>query len=142
MDRKLIFDAVRAMLGRGFSTAEIDALDLAITQAAGQSVAAADPSRAMKIKHLRREEGVIPYAYQDHLSFWTIGVGRLIDKRKGGRLTDPEIDMLLSNDIDEKEADLAEKAGLKAAWARVKDDPVRSTALLSMCFQMGGRVQE
>lgn len=137
MDRKPIFDAVRAMLGRGFSSAEVEALDLAVTQAGGAPDAAADPSRAMKIKHLRREEGVIPYGYQDHLGFWTIGVGRLIDKRKGGRLTDAEIDILLSNDIEEKEADLAKHAGLKAAWAKVKDDPVRSTALLSMCFQMG-----
>lgn len=139
MDRKPIFDAVRAMLGRGFSAAEVEALDYAITQAVGEFSAApaVSPAQAMKIKHLRREEGVIPYAYQDHLSYWTIGVGRLIDKRKGGRLTDAEIDMLLLNDIQEKEADLEKHAGLKAAWARVKNDPVRSTALLSMCFQMG-----
>ena len=52
------------------------------------------------IEWLKKEEGVIPHAYQDHLGFWTIGVGRLIDKRKGGGLSADEIDYLLSNDIN------------------------------------------
>lgn len=83
--------------------------------------------------HLRREEGVIPHAYQDHLGFWTIGVGRLIDKRKGGRLTDEEIDCLLANDIRRFVTAMEDWP----AWQAVKDDPYRATALLSMCFQMG-----
>lgn len=87
--------------------------------------------------HLRFEEGVIPYAYQDHLGYWTIGVGRLIDKRKGGRLTDAEINLLLANDIAAKRAQLASDPDTSAAWARVKGDPVRAVALLSMGFQMG-----
>ena len=36
------------------------------------------------VEQLRRNEGEVLHAYQDHLGFWTIGVGRLIDKRKGG----------------------------------------------------------
>jgi lysozyme len=31
---------------------------------------------------LTRDEGRVRHAYQDHLGFWTIGVGRLIDQRK------------------------------------------------------------
>src|SRR3546814_15181122 len=50
---------------------------------------------ALATKHLNREEGRIPHAYPDSLGYWTIGVGRLIDKRKGGRLTNVETDMLL-----------------------------------------------
>ena len=92
-----------------------------------------DAFTALAIEHLRREEGVIPHAYQDHLGFWTIGVGRLIDKRKGGRLTDAEIDFLLANDI---ERFVAAMDGWPA-WERVKADTVRAVALLSMCFQMG-----
>jgi lysozyme len=92
-----------------------------------------DAFTALAVKHLRFEEGVVPNAYQDHLGFWTIGVGRLIDKRKGGRLTNAEIDMLLANDIAEKAASMAGWP----AWERVKGDPVRATALLSMCFQLG-----
>lgn len=33
---------------------------------------------------LRQEEGSVPHAYQDHLGFWTIGIGRLVDQRKPG----------------------------------------------------------
>ena len=83
--------------------------------------------------HLGREEGRVPYAYQDNLGFWTIGVGRLIDKRKGGHLSDAEIDMLLANDINRF---VMAMQGWPA-WEAVRDDPVRATALLSMCFQMG-----
>ena len=84
-------------------------------------------------KHLEAEEGRVPYAYKDSVGLWTIGVGRLIDKTKGGRLTDAEIDFLLANDIREKAAAIKDWP----AWQRVKDDPVRATALLSMAFQLG-----
>src|SRR3546814_14026178 len=63
---------------------------------------------ALATKHLNREEGRIPHAYQDSLGYWTIGVGRLIDKRKGGRLTNVEIDMLLANDIADKIAEISD----------------------------------
>lgn len=85
------------------------------------------------IQDLRRDEGVIPHAYQDHLGFWTIGVGRLIDKRKGGRLTDDEIDYLLKNDVQRCIEDVQDLP----AWQAVKDDPVRARALLNMRFQLG-----
>jgi len=96
-----------------------------------------DAFTALAIEHLRAEEGVIPYAYQDHLGYWTIGVGRLIDQKKGGRLTDAEIDYLLRNDIAAKSAQLASDPDTAAAWAKVQDNIVRKTALLSMGFQMG-----
>jgi lysozyme len=56
-------------------------------------------SDPLLIAELRRDEGVDRSAYQDHLGFWTIGVGRLIDRRKGGGLSDEEIDYLLQNDV-------------------------------------------
>ena len=99
----------------------------------GVAAPRSDAFTALAIEHLRQEEGVIPHAYQDHLGYWTIGVGRLIDKRKGGRLTDAEIDFLLANDI---ERFVAAMQGWPA-WERVKADTVRAVALLSMCFQMG-----
>lgn len=71
-------------------------------------------------------------AYQDHLGFWTIGVGRLIDARKGGRLSRAEALMLLDNDINVCLSDLASFpwfAGLNA---------VRAKALIDMRFQLGG----
>src|SRR3546814_9087222 len=96
-------------------------------------VCSSDLLVALATKHLNREEGRIPHAYQDSLGYWTIGVGRLIDKRKGGRLTNVEIDMLLANDIADKIAEISDWP----AWQAVKADPVRATALLSMAFQMG-----
>ena len=110
----------------------------AITRALEAKLAPLDDAiTRLAIDHLNREEGRIPWAYQDHLGYWTIGVGRLIDKRKGGRLTDPEINLLLANDIAEKRAQLARDPDTRAAWERVKGDPVRAVALLSMAFQMG-----
>lgn len=50
------------------------------------------------------EEGKVRHAYADHLGFLTIGVGRLIDERKGGGLSDDEIDYLLTNDIRKAKA--------------------------------------
>ena len=81
---------------------------------------------------LEDEEGRVAHAYQDHLGFWTIGVGRLIDKRKGGRLTDPEIDYLLANDIAEKTGEIARAL----AWFNDLDE-VRRNTLIAMAFQMG-----
>ena len=43
--------------------------------------------------------------------------------------------MLLANDI----AARVSAMGTWPAWRRVRDHPVRATALLSMCFQLGVR---
>jgi len=48
---------------------------------------------------LTRHEGKKRSAYQDINGFWTIGIGRLIDSRKGGGLSEDEIQYLLKNDI-------------------------------------------
>lgn len=84
------------------------------------------------VRQLRSEEGVVPHAYQDHLGFWTIGVGRLIDKRKGGGLSDDEIDYLLNNDVARIEAALDKHL----PWARALDE-ARRAVLIGMAFQMG-----
>ena len=83
-------------------------------------------------KQLRRDEDEVLSAYQDHLGFWTIGVGRLIDKRKGGGITTEESAYLLSNDIDKRQAELLRRAPWTANL-----DAVRFGALLNMAFQMG-----
>lgn len=81
---------------------------------------------------LRREEGEVLHAYQDHLGFWTLGVGRLIDERKGGGITHEESAYLLSNDIDKRQAELLRRAPWTANL-----DPVRFCALSNMAFQLG-----
>jgi lysozyme len=84
------------------------------------------------IKQLRRDEGEVLTGYQDHLGFLTIGVGRLIDKRKGGGITPEESAYLLDNDIDKREADLLRRA----PWMALLD-PVRFGVMMNMAFQMG-----
>lgn len=88
--------------------------------------------KAELTKQLRRDEGEVLSAYQDHLGFWTIGIGRLIDKRKGGGLTEEESAYLLNNDIDKRDVELRKRL----PW--VSDlDQVRYGVLLNMAFQMG-----
>lgn len=95
---------------------------------------------------LRNEEGVKHQPYQDHLGYWTIGVGHLTDERKGGslpewaqaeldrtgRLSDASVDKLLEDDIIKVVNQLEDKI-----WWSVNLDPVRYTVLLDMAFQMG-----
>lgn len=83
-------------------------------------------------KHLRQEEGEVLHSYLDHLGFVTIGVGRLIDERKGGGITPVESAYLLDNDIEAKTKAL-DKA---IPWCN-QLAPARKGVLLSMAFQMG-----
>jgi len=83
-------------------------------------------------QQLRRDEGTRVAAYQDHLGYWTIGVGRLIDARKGGGLRPDEIDYLLANDIKDRRVALA--AALP--WFSALDE-ARQGVLLNMSFQLG-----
>ena len=65
--------------------------------------------RELIIKQLRQDEGSRSQAYQDHLGYWTIGVGRLIDARKpGSGLREVEIEFMLQNDIEDRARWLAE----------------------------------
>lgn len=83
-------------------------------------------------QQLKRDEGVVNHAYQDSLGFTTIGCGRLIDARRGGGLSDSEVDYLLDNDIADKTAQVL--AALP--WAKELGEP-RLGVLLNMAFQLG-----
>lgn len=91
-----------------------------------------DEETALLIKELTRDEGKVNYAYQDSLGYWTIGIGRLIDKRKGGGLSDEEIDYLKLNDIKK----VREQLDKELDWWRTLD-PVRRRAIQNMGFQLG-----
>lgn len=83
-------------------------------------------------QQLRRDEGEVLHAYSDHLGFLTIGVGRMIDKRRGGGITEEESAYLLQNDIDKREAELLRRAPWMAEL-----DPARLGVMMNMAFQMG-----
>ena len=84
------------------------------------------------LQQLRREEGVKRSVYLDSLGYWTIGVGRLVDARLGGGLSDDEIDILLANDI----ARCTSEVLAALPWVATLDEP-RRAALIGMAFQMG-----
>lgn len=89
--------------------------------------------RDLVIKDLKRHEGGVLHAYPDHLGYWTIGYGRLIDERRGGGITESEAEYLLSNDIDKVSFALQSQVGYRKAPKQVK------RALLNMGFQLGVR---
>lgn len=91
---------------------------------------------------LVREEGVRLEPYRDSEGFWTVGVGHLIDRRKGGilpryieasfPLTELEVRELLASDLQNVKNGLDDSI----AWWRGLD-VVRRTVLVSMGFQLG-----
>ena len=83
-------------------------------------------------RQLRRDEGVVEHAYIDSEGWTTIGVGRLVDKRKGGRLRDDEIEYLLQNDITEKSDELIRRL----PWVADLDE-ARQGVLINMAFNLG-----
>lgn len=83
-------------------------------------------------KQLMRDEGRINHAYKDSLGYLTIGVGFLIDKKKGGRIPEPVIDFWLQYEIREKRSELI----ASLPWFTKLDD-ARQGVLLNMAFNLG-----
>lgn len=83
-------------------------------------------------EQLRRHEGVMESAYDDSEGFTTIGVGRLIDKRRGGKLSQDEIDLLLENDIKRVVADLDARLPW---WQQLSE--IRQLVLADLRFNLG-----
>lgn len=81
---------------------------------------------------LRIDEGTVPYAYYDSEGYLSIGVGRLIDRRLGGRLRSDEIALMLENDIIEAEA-VAKT--LFPSFSQLSD--TRKAVLINMAFNLG-----
>lgn len=81
---------------------------------------------------LRRDEGCVEHAYTDSQGYLTIGVGRLIDGRIGGKLRPDEIDLMLENDITQAEA---VARTLFPAFAGLSD--ARKAVCVEMAFNLG-----
>ena len=77
------------------------------------------------------EEGRIAHVYKDSEGFWTIGVGCLVDARKGGGLCDEAIDVQLEHDMALARRRAAALVGFDSC------NDVRQAVLVSMCFQLG-----
>ena len=77
-------------------------------------------------------EGLVLHQYVDSEGYATIGIGRLIDPEKGGKITKDEAIYLLHNDIDECSASLDNSL----SWWRSKPAKIQM-ALMHMRFQLG-----
>lgn len=85
------------------------------------------------ISRLVEDEGEVLSAYPDHLGFTTIGVGRLIDGRKGGGISREESRYLLANDIRKWIA-------IAGQWDWFESlDWARQGVLICMLHQLGAR---
>lgn len=102
-------------------------------------------NRELLKTELRADEGEKLRAYRDHLGYWTIGVGHLLDPKKGanpapfgvdlcggGTIAPEQSAQLLDLDIDAKMAELDRRAPW---WRRLSDN--RQRVLLNMAFQLG-----
>lgn len=78
------------------------------------------------------DEDEVLHAYQDHLGFWTIGIGVLIDERKGGGITQEESRYLFRNRLRPRIAQCAERFEW---WQSI--DEIRRGVIVCMAYQLG-----
>lgn len=83
-------------------------------------------------QEIEAEEGFRSHVYDDSEGWKTIGIGRLVDEKKGGGITKEEAYFLLDNDIDRVEKQLDQYI----AWWRTLSD-TRQRALLNCSYQLG-----
>lgn len=81
---------------------------------------------------LRSDEGWRESVYQDHLGYWTIGYGFLVDKRKQGRLPQEVADYWLAYEIDRVDVRLS----VALPWYEGAPSVIQR-ALINMAYQLG-----
>jgi len=84
------------------------------------------------IDQLVIDEGFSEPVYQDSEGFWTIGIGRMVDVRKGGGITRHEAEFLLQNDIDRSVGELVARLPWFAGLPEEKQ-----RAMVNMNFNLG-----
>lgn len=81
---------------------------------------------------LIEHENEILYAYPDSKGFWTIGIGHLIDVRKGGAIPQRISRLLFEDDV----ARFTATARANLDWFDALD-PVRQDVVVMLLFNMG-----
>ena len=84
------------------------------------------------LAQLEEHEGFRSSAYLDSEGYTTIGIGRLIDKRKGGGISKAEALFLLENDV----ARFMKELDQKLPWWRGLSD-IRQRVLVDLSFNLG-----
>lgn len=85
-------------------------------------------------EQLETDEGIKDFAYQDSEGYWTIGIGHLIDKRKGGKVSEAVIQLMFDEDVTHAEA-----AALRLVPTFETLSDARKAVLCNMAFQLGER---
>ena len=80
---------------------------------------------------LINDEGEKLHAYQDSEGYWTIGIGHLIDRRKGGGISQHISRLIFEEDVNEAMIDLQALPWFCAL------DPVRQDVIIMLRFNMG-----
>lgn len=84
------------------------------------------------IARLFRHEGEVLHAYTDSEGFLSIGIGHLIDERRGGGITQRISRVIFEDDISGKTID----ARNAFPWFEGLD-PVRQDVIVNLCFNLG-----
>ncbi len=84
------------------------------------------------VNDLKRDEGWVPHAYQDHLGYWTIGYGFLVDERRDARLPRQIAEQWLAHAITTRWSQLTSRH----PWIDFQPEDVQR-ALGNMCYQLG-----
>ena len=83
-------------------------------------------------------EGEILHVYQDSEGFWTLGIGHLVDPRKGGGIPQRVSRILFEDDVNIATV----HARIAFPWFDALD-PVRQDVIVNLIFNMGiGGVKE
>lgn len=107
MNRQIIFDEFRGILGRGLTQAEVDRLDNAITLASADALPPQKRTGDKGLALIQSFEGLRLKAYPDPATGgepWTIGYGHTGGVKPGQVITEAQADEFLRSDLARFEA--------------------------------------
>jgi lysozyme len=81
---------------------------------------------------IKKDEGWVSHAYQDHLGFWTIGYGFLIDQRRGGGIPKEVAEYWLQHIVHGIVNDLSKRL----SFFQDLPDAIQQ-CLVNMAYQLG-----
>ena len=118
MNKKIVFDAVRKMLGRGFKQSEVSALDAALDAAFADPIGIAHTGQRRinkaGIDLIKAFEGLRLEAYLCPAGIPTIGYGSTEGVKMGDRITEERAEALLREDLDRFERAVSAKCPLSS----------------------------
>lgn len=84
------------------------------------------------VEDIKKDEGFVSHVYKDHLGYYTIGYGFLVDERRGGGLSTAECEFILRNRLQIIFSKLDREIPW---WGRLSETQQRGLA--NMAYQLG-----